>query len=125
MYRSGLEVSIAGLLRALKVEFKYEDTKLPYTIEHTYCPDFYIPDTDIYIEAKGFWRPEDRRKIKAIKEQHPEIDIRMAFQNPKKKISKGSKVTYAQWCDRKGILWCDFKKIPISWLTNEITKDTT
>ena len=82
MYRSGLEVSIAGLLTALKVDFEYENTKVPYTIEHVYCPDFYIPATGIYIEAKGFWRPEDRRKIKTIKQQHPEIDIRMAFQEP-------------------------------------------
>ena len=119
MFRSGLEVSVAGLLRQLKVEYEYENTKVPYTIEHLYCPDFYIPSTDIYIEAKGYWRPDDRRKIKTIKEQHPEIDLRMCFQNPHKTISKKSKTTYGMWCDRYDIPWCDFKKIPINWLTNE------
>ena len=57
-----------------------------------------------------------RRKIKAVIEQHPEIDLRMVFQAPFNKISKKSKTTYAKWCDKHGIPWCSFSNIPLEWL---------
>ena len=42
---------------------------------------------------QGDWDSDDRRKIKAVKEQHPELDIRMVFQAPYHYIKK-SKTTY-------------------------------
>ena len=67
------------------------------------------------IETKGRWTTEDRKKHLLIKDQHPELDIRFVFQNPKGKIRKGSKTTYADYCDKHGILWAD-KEIPNEWL---------
>ena len=58
---------------------------------HNYTPDFLLPN-GIYLECKGYWEAEDRRKIKAVKQQHPEIDLRMVFQAPFNKISKKSKL---------------------------------
>ena len=29
---------------------------------------------------------------------------------------KKSKTTYAQYCERIGILWCSFTNIPVAWL---------
>jgi predicted nuclease of restriction endonuclease-like RecB superfamily len=100
----------------LGVDYEYESTQVPYVIRHNYTPDFLLPN-GIYLETKGYWDPEDRRKIKAVKEQNPELDIRMVFQTPYNRISKRSKTTYAQWCDRLGIPWCQFTDIPLNWLT--------
>jgi hypothetical protein len=83
----------------------YEDHKLTYVIEATYTPDFYDSDTGTYYETKGYWRPSDRRKILAVIKCNPAIKIVMVFQNPNLKISKSSNTTYAQWCDRHGIIW--------------------
>ena len=115
-FRSGLEERVADLLCNLGVDYEYESTQVPYVIRHNYTPDFLLPN-GIYLETKGYWDPEDRRKIKAVKEQNPELDIRMVFQTPYNRISKRSKTTYAQWCDRLGIPWCQFTDIPIDWLT--------
>ena len=121
-YRSGLEVSVANMFEKLGVDFNYEETQVPYVIHHFYTPDFYIKATNIYLETKGFWRPEDRRKIKEIKKQLPDMDLRMVFQDPNKKISKQSKTTYGEWCDKHEIPWCKYTNIPIDWLANETIK---
>ncbi len=39
----------------------------------------------------------------------------MVFQNPNGKIRKGSKTTYANFCDKHEILWAE-KQIPKEWL---------
>ena len=114
-FRSQLEENIAKLLDGLGVSFEYESEKLGYTIEHTYTPDFVLPNYT-YIEAKGYWDPKDRRKILAVKKDNPDIDLRMVFQSPFNKISKKSKTTYAQWCDRHDIPWTSYHNIPIDWL---------
>jgi len=114
-YRSKLEERIADLLEGLGVSYEYESEKLSYTIEHNYTPDFVLPNYT-YLEAKGYWAPEDRRKILAVKKSNPDVDIRMVFQSPYNKISKKSKTTYAQWCERHEIPWAHFHDIPLDWL---------
>lgn len=115
-FRSGLEEKVADLLVNLGVKYEYETLKVPYVIEHNYNPDFILP-SGVILECKGHWEAEDRRKIKAVKEQHPELDLRMVFQAPFNKISKKSKTTYAKWCDRHDIPWTSFTNIPLDWLT--------
>ena len=114
-YRSNLEKNIADLLEGLGVSFQYESEKLSYTIEHNYTPDFVLPNYT-YLEAKGYWAAEDRRKILAVKRDNPDVDLRMIFQSPYNTISKKSKTTYAQWCDKHDIPWTSYKDIPIEWL---------
>ena len=115
-YRSKLEQRIAKLLKDLGVVYEYETHKVAYQIQHNYIPDFCLPN-GVILEAKGYWDAEDRRKIKAVKEQNPDLDLRMVFQDPYNKISKGSKTTYAKWCEKHDIRWCSFATIPIEWLT--------
>ena len=114
-FRSQLEKNIANLLEQLGVSYLYESEKLSYTIEHNYTPDFVLPNYK-YLEAKGYWSAEDRRKILAVKRDNPDIDLRMIFQSPYNTISKRSKTTYAKWCERHNIPWTSYKDIPIEWL---------
>ena len=114
-FRSNLEKNIADLLTGLGVSYQYESEKLSYTIEHNYSPDFVLPNY-LYLEAKGYWDPEDRRKILAVKRCNPDVDIRMVFQSPYNTISKKSKTTYAKWCEKHDIPWTSYKDIPIEWL---------
>jgi len=114
-FRSGLEEKVADLMVELGVKYEYESTKIPYQIMHNYTPDFLLPN-GIFLATKGYRDAEDRRKIKAVKLQHPELDIRMVFQSPYNKISKKSKTTYAQYCERLSIPWTSYGNIPIEWL---------
>jgi len=114
-FRSKLEEQVALLLSGFGVSYEYESTKIPYTIEHNYHPDFLLPN-NVYLEIKGYWDPEDRRKVLAVKRDNPDIDLRMVFQAPYNTISKKSKTTYAKWCEKHDILWTSYKDIPLAWL---------
>jgi hypothetical protein len=116
-YRSGLEMTIAEDLKAVGIDGEYEQHIINYTkpaTQHKYHPDFRLPN-GIYVETKGRFLTDDRRKHLLIKEQHPELDIRFLFQNSKTKISKASKTTYADWCIKHGFQFAD-KVIPEEWL---------
>tara|TARA_R110000796_G_scaffold3743_3_gene14345 strand:- start:238 stop:648 length:411 start_codon:yes stop_codon:yes gene_type:complete len=115
-YRSGFEHKVSGELTEAKIKFQYEVTVIPYIkpeTNHTYTIDFTLPN-GILVETKGRWVLEDRKKHLLIQKQHPGLDIRMVFQNSKGKIRKGSKTTYADFCNKHNIIWAD-KSIPTSW----------
>ena len=114
-YRSKLEERVGDLLTNLGVTYEYESVKIAYQISHNYNPDFILPN-GVILECKGYWDAEDRRKIKNVTEQNPDMDVRMVFQSPYNTITKKSKTTYSQWCDRYKIPWCMFHEIPIEWL---------
>ena len=115
-YRSGFEHRVSEQLTEDKVKFRYEVTVIPYIkpeTNHTYTIDFTLPN-GILVETKGRWVLEDRKKHLLIQKQHPELDIRLVFQNSKGKIRKGSKTTYADFCEKHNITWAD-KSIPVKW----------
>lgn len=115
-YRSGLEKVVAEFLKQNKKNFRYEDLKIEWKDlrYRTYTPDF-ILDNGIIVETKGIFDNEDRRKHLAVREQHPELDIRLVFSNTKAKLYKGSKTTYAMWCEKNGFLY-SHRVIPPDWL---------
>ena len=114
-FKSKLEERIATLFVTLGVQYEYESEKISYTIQHHYCPDFVLPN-HVYLEAKGYWAPADRRKILAVKKDNPDMDLRMVFQAPYNKINKKSKTTCAMWCEKHDIPWTAYHDIPLDWL---------
>ena len=114
-FRSKLEEKVATLLKELGVSYEYESTQVPYVIQNNYTPDFLLPN-HVYLETKGYWDAADRRKVLAVKRDNPLIDLRMVFQSPYNTISKKSKTTYAQWCDKHEIPWTAYHEIPLDWL---------
>lgn len=118
-FRSMFEAKLATQLKTLGCGFSYETLVIEYMRQSTYTPDFILPNGMI-IEAKGVWLAEDRKKHLLVREQHPDLEIRMVFQNANNKIRKGSKTTYGTWCDKKNIKWSN-KVIPSSWLSNKHT----
>ena len=90
MFKSGLEEKVSDLLCELGVDYEYEGLSLPYTIKHLYTPDFVLPN-GIVLETKGYWKPEDRRKIRQVVTENPHIDLRMVFQDPIKRLVRNPK----------------------------------
>ena len=115
-YRSGLEKRTAQYLRKHKVKFEYETLKVKWQDLRirTYTPDFVLPN-GIIIETKGRFIPSDRVKQLMVKEQNPELDIRFVFTNPKARLSKLSKSTDGDWCDKHGFQYAK-ETIPLSWI---------
>lgn len=122
-FRSRLEQVVDELLTKLGVEHEYEGEKLGYSLPCQYTPDFKLGN-GIYLETKGYFSPEDRRKTLAVLRDNPGIDLRMVFSNPNNRLSKSSKTTYAAWCRKHGILYCASHSIPIQWLSPNLSPQT-
>ena len=103
--------------------YTYEKEVLAYTkpeSKHKYTPDFKLGN-GIIVETKGRFLTEDRKKHLLVKAQHPGRDIRFIFSNSRTKISKASKTSYGDWCDKHGYLYAD-KLIPMAWLKETQSK---
>jgi hypothetical protein len=76
----------------------------------SYTTDYVIYKQDgtphFYVETKGRFTASDRSKHRLIKEQYPEVDLRILFQNNGKATPK---LTYKAWCDKFNIT-CGFIK---------------
>ena len=75
--RSRLEEQVAGLLDKLGIKYTYEADKLHYVLEANYIPDFKVGN--IYLETKGYFPPDQRKKMLAVKKANPDADIRLVF----------------------------------------------
>jgi hypothetical protein len=121
IYRSKFEKTISDSLISEDISFTYEEDKIEYIkpkTTHIYTPDFTIIKKNgepMFIEVKGLFDADDRKKHLYIKQQHPDLDIRFIFQNSNNKITKKSKTSYSDWAIKNRFLWSN-KCIPVSWL---------
>lgn len=98
-------------------KLEYEPEKIEYSITATYCPDFVITFKNrepLYLETKGYFDYEDRRKMLAVKAQYPHLDIRMIFMKDSV-LGKGSKTRYSDWCLKNDFKFA-IKEVPADWL---------
>lgn len=112
--RNKFEIEINRQLKKSKIDFEYEAEKLPYTIHGKYLPDFVIATKTglVYIETKGYFRPEHKRKMVAAKKCNPDADIRIIFYaTPWTKTGR----SYAKWAEKHGFK-CAFRTIPQEWI---------
>lgn len=122
-YRSAFEQNLAESMTC-PYEYETEVIKWTYSCNRRYTPDFILTKKDgtkMYIEAKGRFFSKDRTKMKYVKEQNPDLDIRFVFLDGKTKLSKTSKTSYMDWAKRHGFPAYDCKRtkepsIPEEWL---------
>ncbi len=89
---------------------------LPYTLKATYTPDLVIGDHGLmYIEVKSYLDEDDRKKMEAVKESHPDLDIRFIFSKPDKLLPHRKKLTHAGWAEKHNFKWTTIDKIG-EWL---------
>jgi predicted nuclease of restriction endonuclease-like RecB superfamily len=107
--RNKFEKRISLQLKRAKVLFKYESERIPYVLAGYYVPDFCIETISgkVYIETKGYFRPEAKRKMVAVKKQHPEKDIRIVFYS--------RSAANERWAIKHGFKYA-FETIPRDWL---------
>jgi hypothetical protein len=66
--------------------FRYEmDGKI-----RSYSPDFYLPDYDIYVEVKGYWWGDDRRKMDIVIKSYPEVKFLIVEKDQFEQIKNGN-----------------------------------
>lgn len=107
--KNKFEKKIYRWLKRRKVIFQYEPEKIAYVLAKHYIPDFVIQTRlgKVYVEAKGYLRPEDKAKLVAVKRQNPRIDLRLLFY--------AHTVSNIRWADRNGFKYA-VETIPLEWL---------
>lgn len=119
-FKSQFEVKIFKELRALEeaggYKTHYEPVKFPYVLEKTYKPDFRITrqNGELFIEAKGYFRAEDREKLAAVRRSHPDLDLRIVFTRDNK-IHPQSNMRYSDWCKKYDFEYA-IGSVPKEWL---------
>lgn len=90
------------------IKFEYESKRIPYVRYHVYIPDITLHTElgEVLIEAKGYFRPEHRAKMAAVKKQYPNLDIRLVFYRSSKKDIK--------WAEKNGFIYA-IGEIPKLW----------
>lgn len=58
----------------------------------SYTPDFYIPSKDLFIEIKGRWWGDDRRKMDCVIAQHPDKKILILEKENYQQLMRGELV---------------------------------
>lgn len=98
-YRSKLESTIRrGMPRRKDLKIAYESEYITYTQICYYNPDFVVTfptGRKMYIEVKGYFRPEDRRKMASVVKCNPNLDIRMVFPKNNKRDER--------WCTKHNV----------------------
>lgn len=121
--RNNFENDVYLQLKKSGSKFKYESEKIPYTLYRNYIPDFIIetPKGKVYVECKGYFRPEHKAKMAAVKKQHPDLDIRLVFyinnksRNPYNKTLRDS----IRWATKNGFVY-SIGVIPDEWLNGNV-----
>lgn len=119
-FRSGFEEKFAAYLKAKRVFYSYENTRVPYqvTITNNYLPDFEISKDNndvMFIECKGYFTPSDRKKLLFVRESNPFIDLRIVFQYDNW-MTKKRKKRYSDWCKDHGFKYHVGASLPKEWL---------
>jgi len=84
--RSTWEVIFAKYMIHRKIKWQYE----PKTFElgnTIYTPDFYLTETNTYVEIKGWWRDNAKKRFELFKKLYPNIKIKVL--DKKKLLSMG------------------------------------
>lgn len=81
--------------------------------KHRYTPDFTLAN-GVRIEGKGRFTPSDRTKLLAVKEAHPNLDLRLVF-GCNNKLNKKSKERYFDWAEKHGFKY-SLREVPKEWV---------
>ena len=83
--RSSYEIKYAQFLDLSGYKWKYEPKAFNLG-DSTYTPDFYIPEWDLYIEIKGYWRGDAKMKYIKFKKLYPKVRMKVLMQKDLQKI---------------------------------------
>jgi len=72
--RSSYEIAYAKYLDKKGIKWLYEPKAFDLG-RTTYRPDFYLPETDKYIEIKGWITDKAKKKMNKFKNRYPKINF--------------------------------------------------
>jgi hypothetical protein len=127
--RSGWEKRVMDALTASGIGYDYEARRFSWSetiagarcsacsattcvVTRYYTPDLFF-ENGVIVELKGKLTPRNRKIMKAVREEHPEIDLRIVFQRDNKMGTKKWH-RYSDWAEWLGIEYA-IGDIPKEW----------
>ena len=90
-FRSSVEANIARYFNFIGAKWEYEPREFVFPIKRgirSYRPDFYLPEEDVWVEAKGWLDRESMTRLRRFKKYYPEEFKKLVVyaQSPGKKV---------------------------------------
>lgn len=83
--RSSWEVKYAQYLDKNNIKWEYEKSRFNLG-DTTYIPDFYLPETNKYIEIKGYWSKDGLEKVNKFRKIFQNININILMKEDLERI---------------------------------------
>lgn len=133
IFRSKYERRLREWLEARNVKFLYEsrrftlsvpiirgqcgDCRSTHVVRFTeYTPDWFFPETGMYVESKGKFDARARRIALAMQDQHPDVSYSLLLQRDNW-LTKTKKQRYSDWCKKNLINFHIGETFPREWVT--------
>lgn len=78
--RSSWEANILRIFNHLGFHVEYEPKHFSLSDGSTYTPDFYVRETDEFIEVKGLYSSDSKKKVELFKSEYPGLAFSMIFE---------------------------------------------
>lgn len=132
-FRSGFEREFWDANHS-KIALSYEPFTIDYSIieERKYKPDFvdatlFKQSSKIRVyETKGRFTGVDRKKLLAVRETNPEIELILVFQRDNKLTTAKNSSRYSEWATKHGFDYCigtDLSKIVYASNPNRVSNE--
>ncbi len=95
-FYSTWEANFARVLQLLKVRWEYAP-KVFDLGKHTYRPDFYLPDNNVYIEIKNFMNDYSIERDRSFRKLNPDINLEIISKIEYKQLEKRYKKLISGW----------------------------
>ena len=79
-FKSSWEANFAKWCDGSGIEWKYEPKAFKLELNNKtthYTPDFYLPEFDLWIEVKGYWRKDAFEKYQQFQKEYKNINIEL------------------------------------------------
>lgn len=100
-FRSSWEANVARYYRLKGIAYEYEPKTFHFIgVKNgsvSYKPDFYLPETDEYIEVKGRMTSRDRTKLKRMAKFHPDVKVSVLGKDEYIALEKGYASQIQNW----------------------------
>lgn len=121
--KSKEEVGFAQMCDKLGIPWMYESEKFQWAPPlRKYTPDFSLDKKTggkMHIENKGYLRVQDITKMRNVRKQYPDLDIRFVFSRADKPLGPvrkdGTRQTHGGWAKANGYQYAE-KFLPAEWM---------
>lgn len=95
-FYSTWEANIARVYNLVGINWIYSPTTFDLGA-HTYRPDFFLPESNIYIEVKNFLNPYSVERDRLFREKFPDVNLVMILKDEYKTIEMNYKDLIPEW----------------------------